>query len=113
MNKSVYLVALLAIFTANTSAYANDNNFCKDVYIGAKSGQPNHNYIFAKKLWNKLNIHTVEKNNPTVSFNNAPTSTFYKMCTEYREYRGESRTITVMKIYNAFEDMRKSLDNLG
>jgi hypothetical protein len=110
MSKNVILITVLLIFTANTSfACAHTNKFCQDVLVGAKLGQQNHNYIFARKLWNKLNIHSAEENDPTVSFGNK-TTMFYNMCTNYS---GESRTIIVIKIYNFSERLRKSTDDMG
>lgn len=113
MNKITYLVVLLAIFTVNTPAFAHNNKFCDNIYAGVKYGQKNHSYIFAKKIWERLNFHNIEQGKTTVSFNNnADTSTFYKLCIEYSN-EGKSRVITVAKIYSIFESMRKSLDDMA
>lgn len=113
MNKTIFLVILLAIFTVNTSAFAHNNEFCDNIYSGVKYGQRNHSYIFAKKIWEKLNFHNIEQSKTTVSFNNnADTSTFYNLCIEYRD-EGKSRVITVAKIYSIFESMRKSTDDMA
>jgi|AOMP01.1.fsa_nt_gi hypothetical protein len=111
MNKNtVILITLLLTLQASTYAYGAGYNFCKDVTMGARSGQPNHNYIFAKRLWNRLNIHDSEDNKATVSFNkNASKSSFFNTC---MAYSGESRTTIILNLFNTYESMRQTLDDI-
>lgn len=113
MTRIIYMAALLFICTMNTSAFAHSNGygFCANIYNGAKYGQQNHDYVLAKKVWEKLNFHSIEHGNPTISFNyNAGryNSTFFNLCVGYRS-DGNSRVMTVAKIYSTLEDMKKAL----
>ncbi len=108
MNK-IILIALLLTFAVNTSAYGDANNFCYDVHNGAETGRPNNNYIYAKELWNKLNIHNSENNKPTVSFEKN-ISTFYGMC---MQFSGKSRTSIVINIYSTLEGFAKAMNGMS